>query len=190
MIPPTINGLNAGGCISALQKFIRRGMEREAMEVAVEVHRTSKNFCTMVCNRLEVISHEDIDTIASPWIVPFVATAVAQAKAWYMPERLGRSRMPIGNAIRMMCRAPKSREGDHFHAAVGWRSELLGFVPELPDWTQDQHTITGKRKGRGLQYFREISTQLVPQPPKDAYEDEAYEMWALKAQRDKGGGDE
>ena len=41
---------------------------------------TSKAFHSMVCNRLEVICHEDLDTLAAPWIVPFVATALAQSK--------------------------------------------------------------------------------------------------------------
>lgn len=184
-IPPTIHGLNALYCISALQKFIRRAMEREAMEVAVELHLTSKAFATMLCNRLEVISHEDLDTAAAPHVVPFVHTAMTQARTWYDPAKLGRSRMPIGNAIRLMCRAPKSREGDHFQAAIGWRAVLEEYAPELPDWIHDQHTTIGKRAGRGLEYFRETSTQLVPPPAtKDAYEDEAYRMWALKAQRE------
>jgi hypothetical protein len=39
------------------------------------------------CKRLEIISHEDIDTQADPAIVPFVATAVAQAMRWYDPEK-------------------------------------------------------------------------------------------------------
>ena len=70
-------------CVSALQKCIRRGLEREAMEFAVELMHTSKSFFSMVCKRLEIISHEDIDTGANPMIVPFVATAVAQAMKWY-----------------------------------------------------------------------------------------------------------
>ncbi len=64
-------------CVSAMQKAIRRGMEREAMEFAVELMHTSKAFHSMVCNRLEVICHEDLDTLAAPWVVPFVATALA-----------------------------------------------------------------------------------------------------------------
>src|SRR5262245_43816878 len=114
MIPPTKHGLSAFGCISAMQKCIRRGMEREAMEFAVEMMHTSKAFATMVANRLEIISHEDIDTGADPGIVPFVRTACDQARAWYDPDKLGKSRMAIGNAIRLMARAKKSREGDHF----------------------------------------------------------------------------
>lgn len=180
-IPPTKNGLPAMGCLSAMQKCIRRGMELDAMRFAVELHQTSKAFASMVSNRLEIISHEDIDTMTAPWIVPYVATACAQARAWYDPAKLGKSRMAIGNCIRLMCRAPKSRQGDHFHVAVGLAALLEGYVPEIPDWADDQHTLRGKILGRGLEYFRTESTKLQP-PPADAdpYEEEAYRLWSLK----------
>jgi hypothetical protein len=112
---------------------------------------------------------------------------MAQAREWYDPdqEKLGKSRMAVGNSIRMMCRAQKSREGDHFAAAFGWANIVAGFVPTIPEWAQDQHTMIGRRLGRGLEYFRTESTRLVPQPGKDAYEDLAYEMWALRDARKK-----
>ena len=65
MISDTKSGLPAMACVSAMQKAIRRGMEREAMEFAVELMHTSKAFHSMVCNRPEVICHEDLDTLAS-----------------------------------------------------------------------------------------------------------------------------
>jgi replication-associated recombination protein RarA len=108
VIPDTCNGLPAMACVSAMLKCIRRGLEREAMEFAVELIHSSKAFHSMVCKRLEIISHEDIDTQADPAIVPFVATAVAQAVRWYDAEKQGASRMAIGSAIRLMCRARKS----------------------------------------------------------------------------------
>lgn len=185
MIPATKNGLPSMACISALQKCIRRGMEKEAMQFACELLHTSKGFHSMVCNRLEVISHEDIDTTADPRIVPFVKAACDQARAWYDPDQIGKSRMAIGNAIRLMCRAQKSREGDHFHASIGLASLLEGFVPTIPDWANDGHTIKGKSLGRGIDYFRAESAKLEPQPPKDAYEDEAYRLWAVKQKRGK-----
>ena len=172
------------GCLSALQKCIRRGLEREAMEFACELIHTSKAFCTMVCNRLEIISHEDIDTQLDPTIVPFVHTACEQAKSWYNTAdkmKLGKTRMAVGNAIRLMCRAHKSREGDHFHAAIGLASLLEGYIPEIPDWANDKHTIKGKAMGRGLEYFRQESTKLIPKPPTpDKYEDEAYRLWGIR----------
>ena len=181
MMPDTHHGLPAMACLSAMQKTIRRGMEREAMEFAVELAHTSKAYHSMVCKRLEIISHEDIDTGANPTIVPFVATAVAQAMKWYDPEKLGASRMCIGNAIRLMCRAVKSREGDHFAIAVGRGNLIGGKVPVIPDWALDGHTYEGKKRGRGLAFFREQSAKLVPPVPKDEYEDEAYRLLELMA---------
>jgi hypothetical protein len=78
MIPDTKNGLPAMACVSAMQKAIRRGLEREAMEFACELMHTSKAFHSMVCNRLEVICHEDLDTLAAPWVVPFVSVSLAR----------------------------------------------------------------------------------------------------------------
>ena len=105
---PTKNGLPAMACVEAMQKCVRRGKEREAMEFAVELMHTSKAFHSLVCKRLEIISHEDIDTQADPRIVPFVKAATEQAMMWYDPDNLGASRMAIGNAIRMMCRAKRA----------------------------------------------------------------------------------
>lgn len=183
MIPNTRNGLPAMACVSAMQKCIRRGLEREAMEFAVELMHTSKAFHSMVCKRLEIISHEDIDTQADPAIVPFVATAVAQAMRWYDAEKPGASRMAIGNAIRLMCRAAKSREGDHFAAAVGLRSLLEGFAPTIPDWANDQHTLAGRKLGRGLDHFRKEGAKLIPEPTApDPYIEDAYRLWEIKQQ--------
>jgi hypothetical protein len=105
MIPDTKHGLNPLTCISALQKAIRRGLEKEAMEFAVELMRTSKPMHTMTCNRLEIICHEDLDTIAAPWVVPFVATALAQSRDRYS-KSIGEARLMVGNCIRIMCRSP------------------------------------------------------------------------------------
>jgi hypothetical protein len=166
-------------------------MEREAMQFAVELMHSSKNFHTMTCKRLEVISHEDIDTQVNPMIVPFVATAVEQAMKWYDSDvtKLGKSRMCVGNAIRLMARAKKSREGDHFAAAIGWAAILENFVPVVPDWALDQHTTEGRRMGRGLEFFREVSTKLVPPTDDDPYIEEAYRLWALKAKQPKATGE-
>jgi replication-associated recombination protein RarA len=182
VIPDTKNGLPAMAIVSAMQKFIRRGMEREAMEFACELMHTSKPFHTMVCNRLEVICHEDLDTLAAPWVVPFVATALAQSRERYS-KSIGEARLMIGNAIRMMARAPKSRAGCHFSAAIGLRSLLEEFVPTIPDWANDQHTLAGKKLGRGLDHFRKEGAKLIPEPTApDPYIEEAYRLWQIKQQ--------
>ena len=179
-MPTTKHNLPALACVSAMQKAIRRGMEKEAMEFACELLHTSKPFHTMVCNRLEVICHEDLDTLAAPWVVPFVSTALAQSKERYS-SKIGEARLMVGNVIRMMARAPKSRAGCHFGAAIGLRSLLENFKPEIPDWAFDQHTHKGRKMGRGLDHFREEGAKLVPPPDdNDPYIEEAYRLWAIK----------
>ncbi len=182
-MPNTLHNLNTFDCLSAMQKCIRRGMEREAMQFACELGHTSKAFATMVANRLQVISHEDVG-LAAAELIPLVATCCEQARKWYEPEKLGKWRMPIGTAIRALARAAKSREGDHFQAAIGLANELEGDTPEIPDWAYDQHTLRGRKLGRGVEHFRQESTKLVPAPARpDPYEEEAYAMWAVKSQR-------
>jgi replication-associated recombination protein RarA len=144
VIPDTKNGLPAMACVSAMQKAIRRGMEREAMEFAVELMHTSKAFHSMVCNRLEVICHEDLDTLAAPHVFPFVAASLAASRERYS-KSIGEARLMIGNCIRMMCRSPKSRAGCHFGAAIGLRSMLEDYVPTIPDWANDQLRNAGTR---------------------------------------------
>lgn len=181
MIPPTVNNLPAMAVVSAMQKCIRRGLEREAMEFATEMLHTSKAFCTMTCNRLEIISHEDIDTQSQPHIAPFVQSACDMAKRMWKKENPAAARCAIGNAIRMMARADKSREGDHFQAAIAQQAYLNGYVPEVPDFAIDMHTLRGKRMGRGLDHFLEEGSKLVPeQQGPDVYKDEAIELWRQK----------
>ncbi len=89
MIPDTKNGLPAMACVSAMQKSIRRGMEREAMEFACELIHTSQGVSLDGVQAAGDNLARGHRHAASPMIVPFVATAVAQAKRWYDPEKLG-----------------------------------------------------------------------------------------------------
>ena len=62
---------------------------------------------------------------------------------------------------------------------------LENFAPTIPDWANDQHTLAGKKLGRGLDHFREEGAKLIPEPTEpDPFIDEAYRLWALK-QRSK-----
>jgi hypothetical protein len=147
----------------------------------------------MVCNRLVVISHEDVDSLRAPWVVPYVAAAIAQVPAFYAkkPENPGGARMIVGNVIRMLARAPKSREGDHFQAAIGLANLLEGRVPEIPDVAYDKHTQRGRAMKRGLEHFRTEGTVLVDpdgsRVPEDRYADEAYRLWRLRDDRERAG---
>lgn len=194
MMPKTKHDMPALLVLSAMQKFIRRGLELEAMECAVELMHSSQAYCTMVLNRLQVICQEDIDNVANPGIFPFVvATTAAAADAYKKKtDNPGFARMCVANCVIMMARAPKSRRADHFQAAVGLANLLEGKTPAIPDFAFDKHTTQGKKMGRGLAHFRTEGTKLV-QPDATTnqqaqfaeahYEEEAYRLWELKAQR-------
>jgi replication-associated recombination protein RarA len=179
MILRTHHNLAVFDVMSALQKHIRRGEEREAMHCACEMGHTSKAFLTMLCNRLELISHEDIG-LANPQAVIFTATAVEQARRVYEADKPGKWRLIIGNAIRILCRSPKSREGDHFQAAIGQKVLMDSTPPTIPDYALDMHTAAGRKMVRGVDFFRTVSTVLVPPTEPDAYQEEAYAVWERK----------
>src|SRR6185312_4989131 len=104
---------------------------------------------------------------------PFVAASLAASRERYS-KSIGEARLMVGNAIRMMCRSPKSRSGCHFGAAIGLRSMLEDFAPTIPDYALDMHTMKGKAMGRGLDHFR------VPEPTEpDLYIEEAYRLWQI-----------
>ncbi|MEQ8849850.1 hypothetical protein [Botrimarina sp.] len=179
MIPNTRHGLSPYECVSAMQKHVRRGEELDAMRCFMEMSMTSKNFFSWACNRLVVISHEDIG-IANPVAVMYATIHIEQARGLYKGpgEDTGAYPMVIGGVIRLLCRGPKSRENDHFQAVVAGE-QGNDVAPEIPDYAYCHHTHQGKKRGRGLDFFRQVASKLVPPPAeKDPYEDDAYRYWA------------
>jgi hypothetical protein len=86
-----------------------------------------------------------------------------------------------GGSVTLFGDGPMSRAGCHFAAAIGLRSMLEDFAPTLPDWANDQHTLAGRKLGRGLDHFRKDGAKLIPPPTDDdPYEDEAYRLWQIK----------
>lgn len=48
---------------------------------------------------------------------------------------------------------------------------------------RDQHTLEGRKLGRGLDHFRKEGAKLAPPPTeRDAFESEAYRLWQIKQQ--------
>jgi hypothetical protein len=97
----------------------------------------------MVCNRLEVICHEDIDTIAAPHVFPFVAASLAASRERYT-KSIGGARLMVGNAIRMM-HARRSR-ARAFTSQPPSCLTYIKAVTRLPptmaydlDWSGDRH---------------------------------------------------
>lgn len=175
MMPQTVNGMGPFECISALQKCIRRGEEERAMHFAMEMCMSSKSYFTMTVNRLFVIAHEDIG-LADPDAVQFAVVNILAMRDMWDKEKPGRYGIALGNVIRRLCRAHKSREGDWFLILAAWKvrdSER----PVVEDWMKDMHTPAGKKLGRGLEHFLTEGCKLWPVVPRpEPYEERAIEV--------------
>ncbi len=192
LIPATVNGLQSMEVISALQKHIRRGEEREAMACACEMLYSKPNLRTMFFNRLKVILYEDCDTIPQPWLVPYVTTTIDNIKVFLKQNaktKIDSCRLMLGALILQMARCKKSRLANHFCLAVGVAIDL-GEPPNLPDYAFCMHTSKGRRMKRGVEHFRTEGARLENTSDlEDTYEDEAYEeyqRWQKSLGKDRG----
>lgn len=182
MMPRTKGNHGVFQVVSSLQKYIRRGEELQAMKAALELADTSKAYCTMCLNRLQIISHEDIG-LANPMAIVLVKTICEQITDRYDPVKSTGWRVMLANVVLFLCRSKKSREADHFNAVARFGDEKFA----IPDYALDKHTTEGKKMGRGLKHFREVGAVLIPKPDKkDKYEDEAYRLWARLEKSEKG----
>jgi len=173
----TINNYDANEVISALQKSIRRGLEKDAMFWAMELLPKYRRW---LWQRLMVIVNEDIG-IASPFAIVLIDTQKRNWEEFYAEKRYGTCNMILANAILYMCRSKKTRIADHFHTVVTQERTQLGLSLEIPDWALDKHTYRGKSMGRSFEHWRAEGCKLdPPNSVPDPYEDRAHELWPTK----------
>ena len=139
----TIRGFKLGEVMSALQKAIRRGDEKQAVCWAVEMDQSG--FGTHLWSRLTVIVSEDVG-LAWP---EGPATIRALHENWkdFQPKK-GRKhsdRLWTLHAVMLLTRAPKSRRVDNAIWATYAVEEPI--VDEIPDYALDAHTARGKGMG-------------------------------------------
>lgn len=177
MKPKTLHGFDQDEVVSALQKAIRRSEEREAMCAALELAISGKATTTRLLNRLVTILHEDLDVVSHPAVLSAVEATLRQFVAWRDDAtKEDAAWMLLGTVIRLMCRCPKSREGDHF-ASVCIRDLLDGRWSGPPDHALDKHTSRGRQLGRGMEHFLTVGAVLSPAPEPDPYAAEASRAW-------------
>ena len=132
-------------------------------------------------SRVRICAQEDVG-LGDPGAILFAARAMDDADKWHKGKN-DAWRIAVGNAIRALARANKSREGDHFQAAVqGERRYGPGL--EIPDHALDKHTRAGRRLERGLAHFKTEGAKLSPAPEPDRYQDRAYTFWHRQAQEE------
>jgi replication-associated recombination protein RarA len=164
---------------SALQKSIRRGLERESLYWATELDLAG--YGNYAFKRLRVIASEDVG-MADPMATVIVRTLyenwldarkgkvkAGEAEPHSEDRWIPGARLFLLHAVLVLVRAPKSRIVDHAVMAFyeGERPTM-----EVPDWALDQHTAAGRRLGRGLDHFFGEGSRLVGETIPDPYAEE------------------
>lgn len=170
----TAGGYECGEVASALQKCVRRGLERDALFWATELDLSGYGeYCW---KRLRIMASEDVGQAA-----PDVAVRVrALYENWrdqrkLKDEKHAPERLFLVDAVMTLCRAAKSREVDH---------ALIVFYEgprerrEIPDFARDRHTSSGRRQGRGWRHFWEEGARVESPGPSPEYGPAAREIRA------------
>jgi replication-associated recombination protein RarA len=179
----TENDYDFSEVISALQKEIRRGHEEAAMFWGLELY---EKYWKALWTRLQVICNEDIG-IANPQAIILIQTLKTQFEDFVKGRRDGSMRLVLANAILYLCRSPKSREADHFQCVINQRRLQQNWRLEIPDYCLDKHTARGARMKRSWAHWFSEGCQLIPEPPANAYQQEAQSLWLTSTkQKEKG----
>ncbi|MFV0352167.1 MAG: hypothetical protein ACK5JF_07675 [Oscillospiraceae bacterium] len=170
----TKSGLEGDLVISAMQKCIRRGEEKQALRLAYELYITSSFHEDKMWNRLLVIPVEDIGfgDIKAP---AFVRNLNDLRKEF--PYGDGDRPIFFMYAIRYLCKCQKERSTDHIKNIIMKEFEA-GYVPEIPDYAIDMHTIQGRARGRDVFYFLDEASKVEPlwEGYDDSYRQTLYKM--------------
>lgn len=166
----TRNGLNGDEVISALQKSIRRGKERDACEFAYEMYITSPQFEEKLWRRLLAISVEDIGMGNTN--APIFIHSLNQMRKEFQYNEADRA-MFFVHAVRYLCQSEKDRSSDLLKNIV-IKNFAMGYVPEIPDIALDKHTTRGKKMGRGSEHFLNEASIVIPQKKVDNHYKEEY----------------
>lgn len=165
----TRNGYKLDVVISALQKAVRRGREREGlfwMNELCEPDANGKHFAGHFWRRMMIIAHEEC---VDPQVAIFAAAA--RSNALYASGDL-KNRIETlieAHLVLVLCRAKKSREACDAAMAVmvakkeGWRIEPHPSAI-------DKHTSTGKELGKTMADFGREGRLVAGTLDPNAYE--------------------
>jgi putative ATPase len=155
--------------LSAFQKSIRGSDENAALHYAARLFAAGDMLS--LCRRLMVIACEDIG-LAYPFAISIVRACIESAKELGLPE----ARIPLAQAIILLCTAPKSNSGV---CAIDAASEDVanGFVGNIPSHLRDSHYGGAAKLGRGnsYKYPHDFPNHYTPQQYlPDAISDKVY----------------
>jgi putative ATPase len=130
--------------LSAFQKSIRGSDENAALHYAARLFAAGDMLS--LCRRLMVIACEDIG-LAYPAAISIVRACVECAKELGLPE----ARIPLAEAVILLCTAPKSNSGV---CAIDAAMEDVqnGFAGNIPADLRDSHYGGSAKLGHGIGY--------------------------------------
>jgi hypothetical protein len=141
--------------ISALQKMIRRGLEEDALFVAIGLF--DSGFGLALSRRLPIVASEDIG-LASPETVTHVCMLCSTWIALRKESRNQPDSLPLIMAVMLMCRAPKNREVDD--ASVVVRERIKRGEKTVQDViTAHEGTVVDSHTDRGRERLRAIAKE-------------------------------
>ena len=130
--------------LSAFQKSMRGSDSNAAVHYLARLLEAGD--LTSACRRLLVTACEDVG-LAYPMIIPIVKACVDSALQIGLPE----ARIPLADAVILVCNSPKSNSGIcAIDAAQG--DVRNGKIGNIPDHLKDAHYGGAKKMGRGLTY--------------------------------------
>lgn len=162
---------------SGIQKFIRRGMEREAMVLAVSM--AESGFFNYLMQTLSTILLEDIGP-ADFSLIAAVNSTISRWQEIYKEKKLRCDwKQCCAFCVLTMCRAKlKSRVCDDFaNFIIAARNQGYRLDFSKYEFIFDGHTEQGRRMGRGARYWARVSSQINNRAsPQDVGGDDYYEQ--------------
>jgi len=110
----TAGGYALGEVVSAIQKEIRRGNEREACYWAFE---SGPMYEAYLWRRLVIIANEDVG-IANPIVLTTIPALRDTFFSMRAERNTGGARLALTNASLLLSRSPKTRTSDHLQCVV------------------------------------------------------------------------
>ena len=143
--------------LSAFQKSIRGSDENAALHYAARLMTAGD--ITSLCRRLLVVASEDIG-LAYPMAVPIVKACVDSALQLGLPE----ARIPLAEAIILLCTAPKSNSA---YNAINMAMDDIqkGMAGAIPRQLQNMHFDgdDAEVKGQNYKYPHDYPNHYVEQ---------------------------
>lgn len=143
--------------ISAYQKSMRGSDVQAALHYLARLLKAGD--LVSACRRLMVCACEDVG-LAYPQIIPIVKSCVDIANAVGLPE----ARLPLADAVILVCLAPKSNSA-HDAIAAAFADVEMGKAGPIPRTLQNKHFdgADNNNPGQFYQYPHDFPDHFVPQ---------------------------